>query len=275
VAVREYVRVTMADMAARIDDGLLLRVVGRSGLVAVCDAWEISSQDAVGILNLNTAELVEDLEDLKLAGARKYKLVVWSLADQEMIGDGWINIRVNPAGDGETELLPLAKWGTDLTDVNNALEGLESLLAAHTHDGGESAQISHSDLLDKGNMTHAQLEAAMGNLQAAIDAHGDRLAALESWRAAVSATVNGLGDQVAALGNWRLETAPEVATLISNVQTLQNQMAAVNAITPVDLGWTVGAGTTLRALSGDGPSYGELLKVVRTLVSDLKARGVI
>lgn len=48
-----------------------------------------------------------------------------------------------------------------------------------------------------------------------------------------------------------------------------------SGVVPVVSEWTVGTGTALRAIAGDNPTYGDLVKAVRTLLEDLQTRGVI
>jgi len=273
VAAREAVEVTLADLGSRVDEGLLLRIVGQSGLVAVCEGWTADGDDAVGTLNLNTDELIAEMGDLFLGGRRSFKLVLWSLTDQEMIGECWLSIRANPMGEDESEPQPVAPWGTDLTDVNAALAVLEDAIAAHVHDGDN--RIAHGNLTGAGTLSHDGIEAALAALQAALNTHADRLAALEGWRTFATAALAAAEDLLAAVNAWRGSATSDLSAVVAEAASLRATLTALSALAPADLGWSVGAGTTMRAIPGDSFAFGDLVKVVRTLVADLKTRGVI
>jgi hypothetical protein len=278
VAVRESVAVTLVGLGARVTEGLVLRLLNCSSRVAFCEQWVAGGTDdadALGTLDLNTEELIDVMASHRQRGTHALGLVLWSLQEQEMVLDLVLQVRANHADDDESEPQPVAKWGTDLTAVTEDIEDLAALIASHAHTGTGSTRVVHADLTGAGSVSHAAIEAALVNLSADLNTHADRLAALEAWRVNAIASLTAAGDDLAALKQWRDSAVSDLTVLAGTYGALAATVAGLNALAPVNLGWDVGAGTTLRSITGDSPSYGDLVKAVRTLMSDLKARQVI
>lgn len=278
VAVRESVDVVLVGLGSRVDEGLVLRVLGSNGTLAVCEQWAAGGtddKDALGTLDLNTEELIEAMGSHRQRSAHSFGMTLWSLQEQELVLDVVLPVRANHAFDDESAPQPVAKWGTDLTPVMDDLADLSALLGSHAHTGTGSAQVAHGDLTGAGTVTHGAIEAALANLAAGLNVHADRLAALEAWRVQAAASLAAAGDDVAALKQWRDSAIADLSQLAVGYGALAGQVAGLQAIGPADLGWSVGAGTTLRGIAGDSPSYGDFVKAFRTLVADLKGRGVI
>jgi len=278
VAVRELVAVTLVGLGARIPEGLVLRVLAYNGNYAVCEQWTPSGTagaDATGMLNLNTDPLVVAMKGYPQGRKRVFPLELWSLSTQNVIVDTTLSIRANHMSDHESFPQPVAPWGTDLTPLNAAVTALQTLLGSHAHNGTDSAHVSHLNLTDIGINSHAAIDAALLNLQASINVHADRLAALEAWQQSVIPVLAGVQAALAALAQWRPSVDADIAQVLTEYGAMSNQLAALRALAPTNLGWSVGNGTILRAISGDNPAYNELVHAVRTLIADLKGRGVI
>ncbi|MEI6210934.1 MAG: hypothetical protein WCR06_04845 [bacterium] len=279
VAVRESVAVTLVGLGARVDEGFVLRLLGGASILAICEQWTAGGtddEDALGTLDLNTAELVALMGQYRQHGGRTLALVLWSLQAQEMVLDVTVHVRANHAFDDESTPQPVAKWGTDLTAVNaDVAELFAAIEEEHAHDGAGSVRVTHSDLTGAGTVSHASIEAALSNLSADLNTHADRLAALEVWRAQAVASLLSAGDDLAALKQWRDSAVSDLTALATQYGGVLARLGEVEALAPVDLGWDVGSGSTLRSITGDSPAYGDLVKAVRTLLADLKARQVI
>jgi hypothetical protein len=277
IAVREQVAVTLAGLGDRVSEGLVLRILSGTSIMASCEEWTATGEgdiDAAGTLDLNTDVLIAFMATVRAHTHRTFALSVWSIEDQEVIIDEPIQILSTPVDASESAPTPLAPWGTDLSDIQADITALEAAMAAHDHDGSDSAHVAHGELTAGGTITHAAIEAALANLQVDLNAHADRLALLEAWRLSATALLAAAGDAITVIQQWKASATADLGALQTAAGNLQAQITALGGITQTSLGWNVATGTELRDIS-ENPTYGNLIKVVRTLCADLKGRGVI
>ena len=107
VATHEAVQVTLAGLGSRVAEGLLLRILDPAGRrLASCQQWTAggtNNADAIGLLDLNTREVVGHLEGVRQRMSRATGLVVWSLLARELIVDASLSVRANHTFDSEGE----------------------------------------------------------------------------------------------------------------------------------------------------------------------------
>lgn len=283
VAVREAVAVRLIGLGPRVPEGFILRVL-RGGVppLALCEQWTAAASqvqgaptDALGVMNLNTNEMIAALDGTQQGHSRTFSLVLWSLTLQDMVIDTTVQIRANHASEGESNPQPVAPWGTDLTAVLADVAELQAAIMEHAHAGADSVRVAHGDLTGAGVMSHGAIEAALVNLAGDLNWLADRTAIVEAWRASAAAGLQAAADALASIAGWRATATTDLAGVQVAVGNLAARLDAIAALPPADLGWSVGDGEVYRAISGDHPSYGELVRSHRTLVMDLKSRGVI
>lgn len=277
VAVREYVSVTLVGLGSRVSEGLVLRVLRGSTPLASCEQWVASGTlgvNATGTLNLNTEELVAFMAGTRAGNHKALDLALWSIQAQEFIISESIDVLANRMDPAESAPVPLSPWGTDLTTIRADIDAVEAAILAHDHDGTDAAKVSHANLLGIGVNSHAAIDTALATLQADVNAHAGRLAALEAWRIVATGLLSSAADTLAVISQWKASATADLGALQVTSGNLFAQMGALQALAPADLGWSAGPGDELRGMTA-APSYGDLLKVVRTLVADLKTRGVI
>ncbi|MDD5708769.1 MAG: hypothetical protein PHR35_22875 [Kiritimatiellae bacterium] len=273
VAVGEAVLVTLAGLGLQVASGLVLAITGCGGTaLAKAEEWVAVGADAGGTLWLNWTAL-----DTAMAGVgrngKQFTLSVWNLLAQGLIVSTTIRVLPNPYAAFTTDGESVAPWGTDLTTEHADIDALEADMLAHAHGGGDDgAQVDHADLANIGANSHATIDAALAAALATEAALADRASALEGRATAVETRTGALEGR-ATLAEGRL-TVLEAA--LASLLAIEARVAALEAAAaPVNLGWTIGAGTTLRSVVGDNPTIGDLCKAVRTLAADLRAQGKI
>jgi len=130
VAVRETVAVTLVGLGSRVGEGLVLRVLHHSTVVAVAQNWTASGTadtDASGALNLNTVELVAAMVGRRQGVVHWFNATLWSVTAQELVAGFGLAIKQNLMGDVESLPQPLVPWGRDLSSVRE--EVIEEVLA--------------------------------------------------------------------------------------------------------------------------------------------------
>jgi hypothetical protein len=130
VAVRETVAVTLVGLGSRVGEGLVLRVLHHSTVVAVAQNWTASGTagaDASGALNLNTVELVAAMVGRRQGVVHWFNATLWSVTAQELMAGFGLPIRQNLMGDVESLPQQLVPWGRDLSSVRE--EVIEEVLA--------------------------------------------------------------------------------------------------------------------------------------------------
>jgi hypothetical protein len=120
VAVRETVAVTLIGLGSRVGEGLVLRVLHHSTVVAVAQNWTASGTagaDASGALNLNTVELVAAMAGRRQGVVRWFNATLWSVVAQELVAGFGFAIKQNLMVGDESLPQPLVPWGRDLSSV--------------------------------------------------------------------------------------------------------------------------------------------------------------
>jgi hypothetical protein len=157
--------------------------------------------------------------------------------------------------------------GTADSQLSGRVDSHATLLAQHRHTGesGEGPKISHADLLDTAG-THAKIEWDIAHL-------ATRATVAENVNAAQHASIADLGTRATALEGADVVLSNSLAALQAEVTKRVEKATASTMPTGYTAPAVLDEGP-LRVIDEDMTAH-ELLRVVATLVSDLKTLGVL
>jgi len=192
-------------------------------LVAACAEWRDEGGLMLGTLDLATKEMVAAFE----WGVRE-RVFIYALSnheDGELLAAGQLTIRGNP--DCQTQPGESVTTGY----ARDFVTGGDS----HAHDGDPTSRISHHHLLDKGTLTHKQLEEGLADATnaATVATHSAQQATSRSQSAEQTAndaadlahSADALAEQAAQAAASALEVAGEAS---GAVQSGLAQLAALD-----------------------------------------------
>jgi len=143
--------------------------------LAAEDVWTHSGSTATAIIDLNTVEMRGVFENDCDGEKHEFILVVDNTDDENLYSSGRIMVKNWPAEEGADVPYSLSAYPdtvealqTAMTTAQGDIDAVEALMASHTHGGGASATFSHNNLTDKGNNTHAQLDALFVATEASL-----------------------------------------------------------------------------------------------------------
>jgi hypothetical protein len=135
------VTVTLSGFSPSAPGNLLLLVLRGTTLVAQCAAFVASGNDAVGTLDLATAECAAAFADVAHGANRVFNLRVWDTTSQDLRGKGVLTIRgVAWEYDEDTELPSVTVVNPDLTIALETIDGVQYITFKRS-DGSVSARI--------------------------------------------------------------------------------------------------------------------------------------
>jgi hypothetical protein len=208
MAVAESVEVTAVGLGAYIADPnvLRLRVLHRGEEIArfpleVEDVWTADGDDATCTLTLNTVEALAIFATCRNTHATKTCHIFVELTDPNtLFVAADFELRNWPQVEGEDVPHDVTEWPDALADAVAAHDALESEYDAHTHGDGDPAQVDHGDLLNKGTVSHADLEAALTAVESDVTTAEGNIGTLQTEMDAAEALLaahnhNGSGSQ--------------------------------------------------------------------------------
>lgn len=140
------------------------------------DVWTHSGSTAVGQIELNTVEFREVFEDDDDRGSHEVIVIVENTDDQNMYAEGRIRVKNWPADAGDAVPYDLSGYQdtvaglvADLALARVDINSATALIASHSHNGSGSVVIDHNNLGNKGENTHAQIDAALTATAASLN----------------------------------------------------------------------------------------------------------
>jgi hypothetical protein len=183
LAIREVVQITLLGMGRHVASGLVLAIIKNNALVAKCESWTVSGNNAVGELDLNTEDIVAHFAGSAPAAIKNFSVSLIVIDPQTSLATDAISIHNTPYDDSMSAPTPLVPWGTDLTtieadidqaqaDIDAAESDIDDLetgladqqvrMANHTHaDGTGGGTLDHEDLSNIGTNSHVQIDTAL------------------------------------------------------------------------------------------------------------------
>lgn len=186
IAVGEHVNVTVRDGGKYIGDGLRLRIrhhgteIARFP-VADGDTWAMGGDDAKCVLDMRTLEGFAIFAGRPDICAVKCVLILDCTEDDSYTLNvaSPINVQNWPWDEGGVTPLAIPKWNALLQALQGAVNLLQGNFTSHNHDGQNSSQLEHGDLLSIGTKTHAELEQDIDGLDLAVGSLGVRMGSAE------------------------------------------------------------------------------------------------
>jgi len=187
------------------------------------DAWAVDGNDLIGVIDFNTRSLAHVFRGRGALEVESAIIVVESGEADNLYAVGQLLIRNWRTDTGDP--VPGSSW------LRRAFDALAALFNGHAHKANTedpTLRVDHNDLLNRGSMTHPQLEQGIGDAQGAADAAG-QLAATANANATLALQGANEASQSLSLHTQDFANPHKVTAEQAGAATLTDVAGAVAA----------------------------------------------